>query len=246
MEAEPTRSKTENWTQEYSTYFWSSNGPFEMKFETEKILGLLMMRDGAQTGKLTYSGSDNPPSIGRDVQLRFEAALPKGNWYSLHVSAWVPRTWQTETEFRAEADKSFGYWTRNLQTAPTLGLLGDASQTLYDRLVQEALEKETKLAGEKEDPVPIAALKHEILDELRKGKSFRTAHHEGGTTIYFDGKNFIHSEYGEQESFTVLATEDEALDRIRGLYDWESRKSSFPHPPPELEVWRFIQRQLME
>ena len=108
------------------------------------------------------------------------------------------------------------------------------------------MEKETRRASEKEDPAPAMAVKQEILTALRSGMSFRTAHHEGGTSIYFDGKNFVRSEYGETESLKVLATEDEALGSIRELYDWDSRKVSFPHPPPELEVWKFIQLQLRD
>jgi hypothetical protein len=131
-----------------------------------------------------------------------------------------------------------------LQTAPTLGLLNAASQELYDQRAREAVDKEVRRASEKEDPAPVMALKKEILAELRNGKSFRTAHHEGGTYIYFDGKTFVHSTYGEEESLKALGTDDEALDCIRELYDWESRKGSYPHPPPELDVWGFIQRQL--
>jgi len=244
MEAKPTRNDSENWTREYSTYFWSSRDPFEMRFETEKTLGLLLARDEAQTERLVYSGSDNPPSIGRDVRLCFEAALPKGNWYSLQVTAWVPKSWYTVTEFQSYADKAFEHWTSNLQTAPTLGLLGGASQELYAQRIHDAVEEEARRASEKEDPLPVTALKHQILEDLRNGASFRTAHHEGGTTISFDGKAFIRSEYGEQTSSKVLSTDEETLDCIEALYDWESRKGTFPHRPPELEVWRFIQRQL--
>ena len=61
----------------------------------------------------------------------------------------------------------------------------------------------------------------------------------------FDGKTFVRSEYGEEESVSVLATDDETLDCIRKFYDWESRKDSYPHRPPELEAWRFIQGQLI-
>jgi hypothetical protein len=245
MSAKPLRNVIENWTQDYSAYFWSPNDPFEVRFGIEKTTGLLLTRDTAQTAQLTYSGSALPPHIGRDVQLRFEAALPKGNWYSLQLSAWVPRTWYTEAEFRDNADKAFGYWISKLQTAPTIGNVDAASRDLYDRLVQEAVEKEARRASEKEDPAPVLALKQGILAELRNGKSFRTAHSEGGTSISFDGKTFVRSTYGEEESFKVLGTDDEALDCIRELYDWETRKDSFPHPPPELEVWRYIQRQLM-
>jgi hypothetical protein len=245
MTTKPTNNETENWTQDYSTYFWSSNDPFEVKFEVEKIMGLLLARVPAQIPQLTYSGSDDPPYIGRKVQLRFEAALPDGNWYSLHVTAWVPRTWYTEAEFRGNADRAFGHWIRNLQTAPTVGPLDAASQELYDQRVREAGDKETRRANEKEDPAPVTALKQEILTALRNGMSFRTAHHEGGTSISFDGKAFVCSEYGEVESLKILGTDDEALDRIKLLYDWESRKGSFPHRPPELEVWEFIRRRLI-
>jgi hypothetical protein len=244
MTAKPVKDDIENWTRNYSTYFWSSSDPFEAKFSMEKTLRLLLASK-SQTPQLTYSGSDDPPYIGREVQLRFEAALPDGNWYSLHVAAWVPRTWYTEAEFRAHADRSFGHWILGLQTAPTLPLLGAASRELYDHRVHEALDEEARRANEKEDPAPVTALKQEILAALRNGRSFRTAHHEGGTSIYFDGKTFVCAEYGEVESFKTLGTDDDALDRVRQLYDWESRKGSFPHRPPELEVWVFIQRQLM-
>ena len=64
MTAKPIKNETENWTQDYSTYFWSSSDPFEVKFEVEKTLGLLLPRVKTQTPQLTYSGSDNPPHIG--------------------------------------------------------------------------------------------------------------------------------------------------------------------------------------
>jgi hypothetical protein len=78
MAAKPIKNEIENWTQDYSTYFCGSIDAFEVKFEIEKTIGLLLAGDAAQTAQLTYSGSDNPPFIGREVQLRFEAASPKG------------------------------------------------------------------------------------------------------------------------------------------------------------------------
>jgi hypothetical protein len=245
MAEKSVRNKTENWTQDYSTYFWTPDSPFEVKFEIEKTMRLLLARDSTETTKLTYSGSDSPPFIGRDVQLRFEAALPGGNWYSLRVTAWVPHTWYTEAEFRRNVNPASDHWTRILHGLPEIGTLEGASQELYDKLAHDALEKEARRAAEKEDLAPAIAIKQQILSEMRNGKSFRTIHHEGGTTIYFDGKSFIRSEYGEQESNEVLGTEDEVLRDIRALYDWESRKDSFPHPPPERDVWLFIQKQMM-
>ncbi len=245
MPGKHAQKNIENWTKDYSTYFWHSPRLLEVKFEIERTTGLLLERDPEQTQRLVYSGSDKPPTIGRKVQLRFEAALPTGNWYSFLVNAWVPRTWYTKAEFLAYADRAFQYWRRNLQAAPSMDRLDSASEELYAQRAIEAVEETARLANQKEDPAPIRVLQQDVLEELRKGRSFRTAHHEGGTILHFDGKNFVRSNWGEEESREVLTTDDDMLDCIRAFYDWDSRKDSYPHRPPELEVWEFIKRQLM-
>jgi hypothetical protein len=224
-------------------YFWASDGPFEVKFGIEKTIRLLLARDLAETTKLTYSGSDNPPFIGRDIRLRFEAALPTGNWYSLGVTAWVPHTWYTEAEFRHNADTAFDYWVRSLHGVPAIGTSEEASQKLYDKLARDAIEKEARRAAEKEDLASSIDIKQLILTELRNGKSFRTIHHEGGTPIYFDGNVFMRSEYGEQESKEVLGTEESAASHKSALR-LGITQGLVPSPPPERDVWLFIQQQM--
>jgi hypothetical protein len=152
VERIPSRDKTENWERDYAVYFWGSTNLSQVKFEIEKITRVLLKREKAQTKHLTFLGSDIPPFIGRDVRLCFEAALPEGNWYTLYLSAWVPRTWYIEAEFRLNADKTFEFWARNLRTAPSLGPLNLASRELYDQRVREAEEEEARLEGQKEDP----------------------------------------------------------------------------------------------
>ena len=80
---------------------------------------------------------------------------------------------------------------------------------------------------------------------MRDGKSFRAAHHEGGSRLDFNGTVYRYVTYGEEESETEYATDGDVLKFIRNFYDWESRKETFPHRPPEVEVWNYIQRQLM-
>ena len=168
MVMKPIKDGRDNWIKDYSIYFWSRSDPFDVKFEIEKIIGLLLTSNVQQTAKLTYSGSDNPPSIGREIQLRFEAALPESNWYSLHVTAWVPRTWYTKAEFLSYADKAFGYWIHNLQTAQALPLTDPSSPELYDRRVREALDKEARRASETEDIV--ACRGHQAENSSRSSK----------------------------------------------------------------------------
>jgi hypothetical protein len=77
------------------------------------------------------------------------------------------------------------------------------------------------------------------------GKRFATAHHEGGTRLYFKGTKFVREDFGLEESLTEFSTDGEMLTCLRNFYDWESRKGTYPHRPPELDVWKFIQRELM-
>jgi hypothetical protein len=37
-----------------------------------------------------------------------------------------------------------------------------------------------------------------------------------------------------EESLTVFQTDEELLTCLRNFYDWESRRDTYPHRPPEL------------
>ena len=185
--------------------------------------------------------------MGYRLQLRLETAYPEGNWYSLTVIAWVPRTWKSEEDFASGAKRAFEYWEGKLGGSSSVPSMEARSPDLYNRRVDEAIETETALANQREDPLPIRQVQMAILEGLRKDKkSFRTAHHEGGTRMFFDGRDFVKETYGEEQSRKVLSTDEEMLECLRELYDWESRRDTFPHRQPELEVWRFIQRELLD
>ena len=55
----------------------------------------------------------------------------------------------------------------------------------------------------------------------------------------------MREDFGLEESLTEFSTDGEMLTCLRNFYDWESRKGTYPHRPPELDVWKFIQRELM-
>jgi hypothetical protein len=97
-----------------------------------------------------------------------------------------------------------------------------------------------------EDPAPIAAIQQDILAALRAGKVFRTAHKEGGSTIFFRGSSYRREDYGEEPDRQTYPTEQALLVVLRNLYDWESRRHIYPHRPPELDVWNYIRNQLMD
>ena len=98
----------------------------------------------------------------------------------------------------------------------------------------------------KEDPAAILAIQQSILARLHEGRYFFTAHHEGGTHIKWIRDRFVFQDYGEsddREEFT-------ALDCLipwsvsRHFYDWRALYDWLPHAPPEIEAWRFIEREL--
>jgi hypothetical protein len=231
------------WTQHCETFFQASSSPWDVKFEIEKTTGILLTRDQEQNPKLVFKGTSQPPPTGHRLELRLEAVLSDQAWYSLHDEMWLPRSWSTETEFRRDADRTFRYWTRNLRTGGP-GSFDAASRELYDRAMRETLQRESEEANRKKDDAQIREIQQAVLAALRKGQSFATAHHEGSTRLYFSGTRFVKQEDGLEVSVTEFSTDHEMLACLRDFYDWESRKQTYPHRPPELDVWKFIQRQL--
>ena len=240
-----TKAKTTGeWTKDYKGQFRGSPSAFNVKWEIEKTTGVLLQRDQSQSTHLLYTGSNNPPTVGFAIQLELDAARPNENWYTLHVRAWVPRDWYKESEFLAYTDRAFEHWTRTLQMGSAPGLLESVVGKLYEDRMREAILKEEQLRNKTEDPAPIKALQQAVLVALRSGKAFRTAHHEGGTVLFFDGTRFAREDWGIEPAFKTFANDDEMIACVREFYDWDSRKDTYPHRPPELEVWRFIQSQL--
>jgi hypothetical protein len=58
------------------------------------------------------------------------------------------------------------------------------------------------------------------------------------------GDRFVFQDYGEsddREEFTSVAP---FFERLRKFYDWKACDDWLPPTPPEIEVWRFIDREL--
>jgi hypothetical protein len=204
----------------------------------------MLTRDPEQSSSLVFQGDSQPPPTGHKMELRLIAVLPDAVWYLLRDDMWLPRSWSTEAEFRSNADRTFDYWTRNLRKGDP-GSLDSASRELYEQTTRETLEREAAAANRKEEPAAIRAIQQAVLAALRNVRRFATAHHEGGTRLYFSGTGFVKEEFGMEESLTNFAVDEEMLTCLRNFYDWESRKETYPHRPPELDVWKFIQRQLI-
>lgn len=231
------------WTCEFHTYFWHPREPFQVKFWVEKTTSVLLERED-HAGKLGYAGrAQFAPHFYR-VALTFEAAFPDRNLYSLRLAAETPAGWTTPERQHEDAGRAFRHWLRDAQTtaAPAWSAaLADA----YAGRVRAAVEQEEQ-ARAPHDPGPVAELQRAILQALAAGRHFATAHKEGGTVIRQSGDRFVSQEYGESDERRVFAQPAEFLEYLRNFYDWESRRDTYPHRPPEVEVWTFIQSRLRE
>ena len=180
------------------------------------------------------------------IRLRFDAVIGSRNLYSIQLDSSAPRKWVAEETFVRETNRAYEYWSAQLPIAGGEIDWASAAPELYTQRKQECLNLESAAAAVVEDPAPIAAIQKAVLDSLRAGKVFRRAHKEGGSILSSRGSSFIQTNYGEEPGKVTYATGDEMLTCLRNFFDWESRRDTYPHRPPELEVWQYIQSQLMD
>lgn len=234
------------WYDRRQIRFWHDEDPFAVKYFTEKATGSLLVRDPEDSEQLSYTGESVTGACRRALRLSFEAAFDSRNLYSLQVTSTAPRKWQTEASFARDVARAHEYWSSKVVVVTEEVHPKDSAPDLFLKRKQESLDAEMEDAGRVEDPVPIAALQQEILTALRAGKSFRTAHKEGGTILSFRGSSFRRTDYGEEPRTESFPTDGAILLCLRNFYDWESRRDSYPHRPPELAVWQYIQTQLRD
>jgi hypothetical protein len=245
-------SKEPDWHHEQRAHFWSTRYPWDQKFETEKNTGVLLDRVAERSPLLVYEGTVQSVPLHYTVTLGYEAAEEKRNLYAFHVRFTAVRGYfsieprGTVEEATKEAKRIFAYWCGKLGAGDVVSVpAADArARERYEERVRQALEAEERAKHPVVDHEAIAQLQRDILGELRKGRSFRSSHHEGGTVIAWTGSHFVESTYGVEESVKRYESDEDFLKGIRAWFDWDSRKETYPHRPPELEVWQYIRGQL--
>jgi hypothetical protein len=241
------------WYDARETYFLDDQPPFRVKFRIEKLTGVLLCRNGASSEKLVYEGGSTVGITRHELTLRFEAVLPKvpyilappsdpaayRNLFSLRAETSGPREWLTQDQILRSSERAFNHWTLQLACCSSEIDWRSASRQFYFDRMRESIELEAK-SQPAEDPAAIRELQNLVVEALRAGKTYRSAHHEGGTILSFDGTYFVQEEYGEEPSLTKYATGEQMLAFLRRFFDWDACKESFPHRPPELEIWKYI------
>ncbi len=235
---------TGEWTTQHSTLFWHADSPLSVKFAIEKMCVNLLKRDPKSPNHPTYI-CPNAGGLGEIfITLKLEAVFPSNRLYSLHVAFKGSRNWLLETEFLEKSKVVFDYWCTKLKVPTEEILWAQASPVLLEQEIRSTLASEAEAASIREDQAPIVALQEKILASIRSGYVFRQSHKEGNSLIYFNGTHFARRDEGDYPDYIAYATETEFLTAIRHWHDWKARRDTYPHSPPELDVWRFIQSEL--
>ncbi len=130
----------------------------------------------------------------------------------------------------------FELWTRDLRAAEAPDP-GEGSADRYRALADESLAAESAMSD-------AAAIQRTILERMRAGDSYTTAHKEGGTNISWRGPllglfgsgHFLRADYGQSD--TVQTFDDDApfLVFLRQFFDWEARAHCYPDQPPDADA----------
>ncbi|MEZ5404181.1 MAG: hypothetical protein R2729_31165 [Bryobacteraceae bacterium] len=202
------------------------------------------MSRAADSERLAYRGESSIPPHHYRVRLVFEAAMPNDNLYSLRVEATGWKKFMKPHELEASLQRTVDYWLREVQRVDEPDTDG-ASGERYQELVQAAAEQEAAAANPPVDHAGIAAIQRKIIDGMRAGRRFATAHKEGGTNITMHRGKWISQDYGESNDRRVFDDEAAFFEYLRKFYDWETRRDIYPHRPPEADAWRYILGKLM-
>jgi hypothetical protein len=214
-------------------YFWDQRAPYAVKHDIERRTGTLLERDPAQTQPLVYAGR----WVGHGpIELRLEAAMLNGTLYSLRFDAL--------TDF----GERFRDWLLNLAVADDPQHVEFGLTPRYQELVRMTLAFEAQRAAIREDDAAIADACQAVLRALRSGKRYQyTAGGPEGIRrilIQLEDGLLVKRETGEQETVETWPTEHEMLAFLRAYFDFAACRDTFPHKPPETEIWKYIGHQL--
>lgn len=247
--SKPTNA-TGEWKVVREAFFEHDDGPTAVRFMIEKLTVQLLRRESVDIAApaLRYSGTSGAGGHPSTVRLELKAAGQGRNLYLLICERTAPKRWEEERKFTDDCDRRFADWCAKLDTVSKQAVatrLASASRALLECTIFNAVAAEDAAARIVEDPVPIAAVQAEVLAAMRAGMGFFTANKEGGSHLKFDGKAYRRVDYGEAPLLNETYADDAAmLVCLRAFFDWESRSDTYPHPKPELDVWKYIRSRL--
>ena len=239
-----------DWHDTRTALFAHEGRPTAVKYAIEKITVQLLRREPEAIGNpvLRYSGTSGAGGHPCTVRLQLLAVRtsPEPRFlYRLTSERSAPKRWEDEHRFMAACARGFAHWCGQLQIVKSERPWAASDQALLNDTIAETIVAEDAAALIVEDPAPVAAVQRQVLDGLRGGFGFFTAHKEGGSHLFFDGHVYRRNDYGEEPNLSEVHADDAAmLACLRAFYNWDAQRDSYPHPKPELAVWNYILGQL--
>lgn len=226
-------------------YFWGRRLPHELRLYLELRSGTLLPRQSQNP--LTYAGLRYGFLPGL-MQLRLEGCPDGKLLYSFGFDAAASSDSREDAKFAADAERAFQYWLEGMALAGVPSESDRARDEAYEAVVRqtldfEAAEAET-LARQEDDEAAIVGAQQAVLVKLRTGARYAISHHEGMTTLAMHEGALMRRDSGEVEMVGTYGTEPEILKYLRSYFDYDARKDSIPHKPPEVEIWKYIGTQL--
>lgn len=169
------------------------------------------------------------------ITLRLVAATPGFNAYRLCLTlSWGGLPLEQHEFHRRTAGAWLDLWTRDY--TPQVPVAPQPSDA-YDRLAGDALAEDAELSS-------VEAVQRRVLEALRRGATFSTAHKEGGSVISGRGGRFVRQDYGESDAREAFDDAAAFLAFLRRFYDWETRRGNPGGAPAEPDRWRLVARLL--
>ncbi len=217
-------------------HFNDHSPPHEIQFVLERNLMTLFVAS-MQNDRLTLTAVANVVGARYEFELRFEAAMPLQNCYSLQVeTSWADAAATHHDYYRNAAGSWFEHWTRDLQPADPPAL-EEGSSERYQKICAASLNAEAHL-----DSVP--ALQQAIVAAMKRGARFTTSSKEGDTNLRWSGDRFVRTDVGDYPDHRTFASEAEFLQAIRLFYDWETSANVYPEKVSDQVAWKLILRLL--
>lgn len=217
-------------------HFRDPRPPQEIQFGLERSL-MFLFTAAMEDGRFVLRGQTTQVGANYSFELRFDAALPRNNYYTLKVEAsWPKEPVDNHDYFRKSAEGWFKFWTRDFGAAHPPAA-DEGSPIRYQKLCDAARDAEAHLDS-------VSAIQQAIVAAMKAGGSFATSHKEGGTTLRWIERRFVRSDYGDNPDGQIYSSEAEFLIALRKFYDWETSKSYYPGKAPDLAAWKLILRLL--
>lgn len=206
----------------------------QLERSTQAVFAPLQAREAA--AGLARRADLASGSLHHRLTLHLVDVLPQGHSYRLEVEATSDDAQAELAVLRRQSEAWIGLWTDGLDVRrkPPAGT-GSAPRRQAAAEVWHAGEA---VLGD------VAAVQQTILQALRDGATFSTAHKEGGALIRFDGQGYECAEHGDNPSRRVFASDAEFLPFLRSFFECQGARQGGLSGLPEADAWRLILRRL--